>query len=88
VVTRHRATLIGKVRQGWPLASDGFAGGEPFDKVELEALALLYLEAFSPDLAQRAAQEVLALEAYGDHLDEPLYEPGRPRAARWTGFAI
>jgi hypothetical protein len=81
VVTRNRVTLIGKVRQGWSLAGDGFAGSEPFDKAELEALALLYLEAFSPDLAQRAAQEVLPLEAHGGHLDEPLYEPSRPRAA-------
>jgi hypothetical protein len=69
------------VRQGWPLAGDGFAGGQPFHKAELEALALLYLQAFSQDLTQRAAQEVLSLEAHGDHLDEPLYEPGRPRAA-------
>jgi hypothetical protein len=38
----------------------------PFNKPELEAPALCDLEAFVPDLAERRAQKVLALQQHGD----------------------
>lgn len=37
---------------------------------------------FSLHVAERAAQELVALERHGDHFNEALYDPCRPRSAR------
>src|SRR6266568_4502704 len=66
-------------KEAWgpSLPRGGFAGGEPFGDAELEPLVLLDLEPLGLDLEQRAAQEMLALQRHGDHLQRLLDGAGR-----------